>query len=122
MKFNEIDPPILVVGYGNELRGDDGAGPAAAEALREQLPRQLVEVLAVHQLLPELIERINRARLVVFIDADCDAPAGRVRREQLTERHAGSDVIGHQQSPESLLTMARELYGYAPSAILFRVG
>lgn len=122
MRSNEIDPPVLVVGYGNELRGDDGVGPAAAEALRDRLPRQIAEVLAVQQLLPELIERINRSRVVIFIDADANAPPGQIRQEKLTAHRASGEAIGHYQSPESLLAMACELYGHAPSAILFHVG
>ena len=39
----------LVVGYGNRLRGDDGAGPSVAEALLETVPPD-VHVLTVHQL------------------------------------------------------------------------
>jgi hypothetical protein len=34
---SKLNAPVLVIGYGNVLRGDDGAGPAAA-ALRDQLP------------------------------------------------------------------------------------
>ena len=122
MQSIEIDVPVLVIGYGNVLRGDDGIGPAAAEALREQLPEQKAEVLAVHQLLPELTERISRSRLAIFIDADWNTPAGQMHKKQLTANPDSAIAIGHHQSPENLLNMACELYGHAPPAILFQVG
>lgn len=65
--------PLLVIGYGNALRGDDGAGPCAA--LRVGARREggrwggALRTLAVHQLLPELVDDIAGAGRVVFIDA-----------------------------------------------------
>lgn len=122
MRSTEIDTPVLVIGYGNVLRGDDGAGPAAAQALREKLPPQTAEVLSVHQLLPELSERLSRSGLAIFIDADWSVPAGQVRQKALTAGIDGDKVIGHHQSPQNLLNMAGQLYGRAPPAILFNVG
>jgi hydrogenase maturation protease len=110
-----------VIGYGNVLRGDDGAGPAAAEALREELSEHSAEVLIVHQLVPELCDRISRSKLAIFIDADWQSPPGKVHRRNLTLKQE-TRVIGHHQSPENLLKMASELYGHAPPAVLFNVG
>jgi hydrogenase maturation protease len=122
MQSIETDPPVLVIGYGNVLRGDDGAGPAAAEALRDQLPERKVEVLAVHQLLPELVQRLSVSRLAIFIDADWKIPPGQVHKRTLAAHHSERETIGHHQSPENLLEMTSELYGHAPPAILFTVG
>jgi hydrogenase maturation protease len=122
MCLTETDPPVLVIGYGNALRGDDGAGPAAAEALRRRLPHQAAEVLAVHQLLPELSQRLSRSQLAIFIDADWNTPAGQVRKKVIAAQAGGASSVGHHQSPELLLTMAQSLYAHAPEAILFQVG
>jgi hydrogenase maturation protease len=118
----ESEGPVLVIGYGNILRGDDGAGPAAAEKLRERLPRQTAEVLAVHQLLPELVEPLRRSKLAIFIDADWNIPPGEVQKRDLRVKNEGPAAIGHHQSPENLLKMAKELYGHAPPAMLFHIG
>jgi hydrogenase maturation protease len=118
----ETDRPVLVIGYGNVLRGDDGAGPAAAEKLRDCLPGKTAEVLAVHQLLPELVEPLRRSQLAIFIDADWNIPPGHVEKRSLDIRSDGASAIGHHQSPENLLKMAQELYGHAPRALLFHVG
>jgi hydrogenase maturation protease len=121
MRSAAIESPVLVIGYGNELCGDDGAGPIAAEMLRDLLPDG-AEVLTFHQLLPELIMQLSKSKLAIFIDADCQTPAGQVRREYLSPDSDGEKAIGHHQSPEGLLNMARELCGHAPPAILFRIG
>ena len=71
---------LLVIGYGNTLRGDDGVGPKVAEAVEAlQLPG--VRTLVCQQLSPEHAEPISRARVVVFVDAAVDAP----REVQITE-------------------------------------
>jgi Ni,Fe-hydrogenase maturation factor len=44
-------PSIVVIGYGNPLRGDDAIGWKAAEALRDVYEDDMaVEVFASHQL------------------------------------------------------------------------
>ena len=60
--------PLLVIGIGNPLRGDDGVGPrlaAEAEALAPR-PRRGREpdlaVRAVQQLTPELAPEVAEAR------------------------------------------------------------
>jgi hydrogenase maturation protease len=126
MPSSETEAPVVVIGYGNELRGDDGAGPAAAEELRQRLGRGSAEVVTAHQLLPELAERISRAILVIFIDASTDAPAGGVRKKWLTAsaggRGGGGGAMGHHESPENLLEMALALYGHAPPGLLVSIG
>ena len=59
---------LLVIGYGNELRGDDGVGPRVARAVSDwRLPG--VTALAVHQLAPELAEPLSLSDAAVFVDA-----------------------------------------------------
>ena len=75
--------PFLVIGYGNELRGDDAAGPCVARGVADW-GRPEVDGLAVHQLTPELAPALAGAEVVVFVDACaddeerkvCAAPAG----------------------------------------------
>ena len=67
---------VLVIGYGNPLRGDDGIGRHAAELLAGDPPLDGAEVLTSHQLVPELAEDISRASLVVLIDASLQGEPG----------------------------------------------
>jgi len=122
MKSIATDAPVLVIGYGNVLRGDDGVGWAAARSLARRLPRRLASVLMVHQLLPELAEPISRATRAIFIDADERLEPGQVCRKIVQPLDRADRTIGHHQSPGGLLRLARDLYGHAPEALVFSIG
>ena len=49
---------VLVIGYGNSLRGDDGIGPAVAQAFADEDATECADVIVCHQLTPELAESI----------------------------------------------------------------
>lgn len=111
-------PPItLVIGYGNELRGDDAAGPRVArEVQRWGLPN--VRALALHQLTPELAPLLAEAGAAIFIDAytarstTSPVPIRVHRIGPYVERQLG----GHSGDPRALLALAETLYGRAPRA------
>jgi hydrogenase maturation protease len=108
---------VLIIGYGNPLRGDDGLGWHAAEALRSRLPE--AEILTVHQLTPELAEDASRAELVVFLDAGEGGTPGEWRETPVVEEPETTQAFTHHVTPASLLSAARQLYGRAPQACLF---
>jgi hydrogenase maturation protease len=109
---------VLVIGYGNTLRGDDGVGPAVAEAIAAlDLPG--VRTLACPLLTPELAEPISQARGVVFVDAAVDAPR-EVQRRPLAPADT-SQVMAHAASPATLLALARDVFGQAPQACLITI-
>jgi hydrogenase maturation protease len=113
-------PDTLVIGYGNALRGDDGAGYIAAELLRERIHNPAVEILSLQQLTPELMESIARARQVIFLDAAILGRAGRYQRVPLRPAPACSHFT-HHANPESLLAGAQALYGHTPEAVLYSI-
>jgi len=113
-------PHTLIVGYGNALRGDDGAGYIAAELLRERLRDPGIEVVSQHQLTPELMESISQVALVVFIDASISGPSGKVHRIPLRPAPACARFT-HHATPESLLAGAQALYGHTPEAVLYTI-
>ena len=110
----------LIVGYGNPLRGDDGAGYVAAEMLRERIHDPSIEILCEQQLLPELMEPISRAAGVIFIDASVSGRAGKFSRIPLRPAPACSRFT-HHATPESLLAGAQSLYGHTPEATLYTI-
>jgi hydrogenase maturation protease len=122
MRYDATNKPILVIGYGNILRCDDGVGWAAARRLTDQLPSDLASVLTAPQLLPELAETVSHAERVIFIDADAQLPAGEVRKLSLQPGPMSGRTIGHHQTPEGMLRLAEELYGHAPHAELYSIG
>lgn len=110
----------LVIGYGNPIRADDGFGPAVIEALEDgQLAG--VELLAVHQLTPELAPDIAQASRVIFVDATAQIPAGELRLQPLGPQ-AAPRSLSHNVPPEQLLELTAQLYGNCPPAHLLTVG
>ncbi len=100
---------VLVIGYGNTLRGDDGAGVRAAEHLGRLHPSWTV--LTMQELSPEVAEAVARAAAVLFIDASARA-TGLELSAVLPDGAPGA--WSHALSPASVLTLARTLYGRAP--------
>ncbi len=73
---------LLVIGYGNPLRGDDGVGPAVSGAIAV-LGLPGVRALSVHQLTPELAAEAAGARVAVFVDAAVDSTEVEMRRLEI---------------------------------------
>lgn len=115
-------PPVVILGYGNPLRADDGIGWAAAEVLEQRLDPDAVEVIASHLLTPELAARVAEAAVVIFIDAACDLPPGQVvcKPVQATQELPG--YMTHSLGPQSLLALASQWYRAQPLAHVFAVG
>ena len=111
---------VLIIGYGNPLRGDDGLGWHAVERLRSAVADPEIEILAVHQLTPELADPLSRARRAIFIDAAAGGEPGTIQRRPLTPS-SGGEAFTHHATPPALLAAAQSLYGHAPEAILFSV-
>ena len=108
---------VLILGYGNPLRGDDGLGWHAAEALRAALPD--AEIVTSHQLTPELAETASRAELVIFVDAGVGDCPGEWRAVPVASVPETTRAFSHHVTPASILEAARLLYGRAPEGVLF---
>ena len=106
-------PIILVIGYGNTLRSDDGAGPFVAEAV-EALGLPGVRTIISQQLSPEHAEPISRADAVVFVDAAVDG----TRDVQLRPLEPGesSQLMAHAADPRTMLALSRDVFGHSPRA------
>jgi hydrogenase maturation protease len=102
---------VLVIGYGNTLRQDDGVGPKTAEAIAAlNLPG--VAVVTCDLLTPEMAERISQAKTVFFIDASVEAPK-EVQVRKL-EPNPTCQVMAHAADPRTMLALARDVFGHAP--------
>jgi len=111
---------VLVVGYGNTLRSDDGVGPYAIRELQKLMSRENVEFLEVQQLQPEHAEVLSRKDLAIFIDAVMQVISGETHYEIIFPA-SKAPGMSHSTDPESLLFAAKELYGRAQKAILATV-
>ena len=128
-----IETELLVIGYGNTLRGDDGVGPRVAEAI-EKLNLPGVSTLVCQQLSPEYADPVSRAHTVVFVDAEIvqgskfkvqssgipDPEPATLSRELIRLRKLepgeSSQLMAHAADPRTMLALARDVFGHAPQA------
>lgn len=102
---------LLLIGYGNPGRGDDGLGPAFAQRiLARALPGLIVDI--DYQLTAEHALMISSAELVVFVDAARNAEAPFYFRP-LAVQDSGS-LGSHSVTPEAALSLASLLFGATP--------
>jgi hydrogenase maturation protease len=106
-----MNPQAIAIGYGNELRSDDGIGQKVAKVL--QLSQ--VKSIAVHQLTPELAEVLAHADLAIFIDACLISETSQVQIQSLSPTSCNI-ISGHTADPPSLLALTQALYNYSPPA------
>jgi hydrogenase maturation protease len=101
-------PRILVYGYGNPGRLDDGLGPALAEELAaEGIPGVTVD--SNYQLSVEDAAAAAAHDVAIFVDADVSGPEP-FRFERLEPRREMS-FSTHSVSPEAVLALAEDLLG-----------
>jgi hydrogenase maturation protease len=108
-----IEAELLVIGYGNSLRSDDGVGPRVAEAV-EALKLPGVRTLDCQLLSPEYADPIARARRVIFVDAAVDQMDG-VKFRKLAPGDT-SQLMAHAADPRTMLALARDVFGRTPEA------
>ena len=109
---------VLVIGYGNPARGDDGLGPALADRL-EQLALPGVTVDADYQLAIEHAALAAEHDIVVFADAAAGgdapftfaplAPAG------------GESFSTHAVTPGQVLELAASCFGATPAGYVLAI-
>ena len=112
---------VLIVGYGNPLRGDDALGWEIAGRLVTSIQGEPVEVLALNQLTPELSELISEVELVIFIDASHIGNPGSWTCESVEPNATSSQTLGHHLTPMSLLAYAQTIFKASPRALLVSV-
>jgi hydrogenase maturation protease len=105
---------FLFIGYGNDLRCDDGAGQHAARII-EKWGMAGMRVIATHQLLPELSEEIAWARCVIFADSYAANPGDGCRISTVVANKPIAGVT-HSVSPHALLWYAQDMYDRKPTA------
>lgn len=109
---------ILVLGYGNPGRLDDGLGPRLVEALAGRVPAD-VTLLADYSLQIEHAAALAEHDVVVFADAAVAGPAP-FRFERI-EARPGADFTTHSVAPEALLALAGEHFGKWPTGYVLAI-
>jgi len=106
---------ILVIGYGNPGRGDDGLAPSLAERL-ERLELPGVKVESDYQLTVEHAAMAAEADIVVFADAARDAES-LFYLKPVGSAH-GRGFSTHSLSPGEVLLLAQSCFKAEPQGYL----
>lgn len=109
---------VLVIGCGNDLRADDGAGREVARRIeQDDLPG--VGVISLPQLTPELALDIGRVERVVFVDASIETTELEVR--SVAPGRPSSSAMSHHGDPATLLALAAEVGDLPESAFVVSI-
>lgn len=129
LALQEVDySQFLIIGSGNELRGDDAAGRQVADAVADwRLPS--VKAISTPKLTTALVNDMAMAHYVIFVDALSDR--SQARTVQLCPIVLGSESSQklpketsgktHRDHPLALLSLTEVLYGRSPQAWWLRV-
>jgi hydrogenase maturation protease len=114
---------LLILAYGNPLRGDDGAAWHIAQALQDRPHDRAIAIVTVQQLTPELAEQISHAEAVIFVDASANTVPGLVALQRVQAAPSVPTTWTHVLDPQTLLALSRQLYGKTPArTFLLSVG
>lgn len=111
-------PHILVLGYGNPGRQDDGLGPAAALHLATLRWPHLV-AFDTYQLNIEDAMDVAAHEIVWFVDAAKTGAQPFAVRELAPA--STIEFTSHILSPEALLAITRDFYGKTPQAFMLAI-
>ena len=124
---------LLLIGYGNPDREDDGVawhilraltenlGLASPESYEDEFPEFRLIDFAFHlQLTPEMAEDISSYQYVCFIDAHTGNIPEPVRLIPVESEFQHSPFT-HHLTPQSVLSMCETIYGKKPDAALLSV-
>ncbi len=126
---------LLLVGYGNSSRRDDGVAEHILRRLLERLgldpegvmtdddieQREGFGAILVHQLAPELAELACRYDVIVFIDAHVAGVDWQPVEWQAIEPSVQGGMSGHHLKPGVILSLSETLYGRRPEAYMLSV-
>ncbi len=110
---------ILVIGYGNPGRLDDGLGPALAKAVAElELPG--VDTDSDYQLTVDDAADVADYDLVIFADADETGPEP-FWQKRLEQGSARPTFSTHHVNPAGVMALAKDLFDAEPECWLLGI-
>lgn len=112
------EPRILVLGYGNPGRQDDGLGPAVAAGI-DGLGWPNITAYDNYQLNIEDALEVAEHDVVWFVDAAKAGPSPYDVRD--LSAASSIEFTSHVVRPEAILAIARQYYGKSPQAFLLAI-
>ena len=111
--------PILLIGYGNTLRSDDGVGHFIADKLADKL-QDKIDIIKATQVTVEMVEDIKDRKFVIFVDAHVSDKEDWLRMEEVLPDFKFG-MTAHIFTPGALLALCEEIYNKYPKAYLFSI-
>ena len=115
---------IIVIGIGNEFRGDDAAGLLVVHRLKER-PLAGVEFGEQSGEATALMDAMNQAGMVILVDAvQSGAKAGQIHRYDASEQAMPAQFLRcstHNFSVHDAIEMARALGNLPPRLIVYGI-
>ncbi len=123
---------VLIAGFGNAFRRDDGVARVVVNALRARLDRppmgplddgfddlgHPVDTVLLHQLVPELAETLAEYNRVIFVDAHVGSAIPEPIHEEEIPSTFKTPFVSHQMHPSTVLSLTQQIYDRAPNARL----
>ena len=101
----------VIVGYGNELRGEDAFGIDVVEEL-EKYELKDTKFITTFQLTPEMVLELLEASEIIFIDACYSLNDQYSLACSIMEQNSSN--LTHQISPKIIISMLNNLYDKYP--------
>jgi hydrogenase maturation protease len=106
----------IIVGYGNELRGEDAFGGDVIKEL-EKKSLQESKLISTFLLTPELLLELFEADEIIFIDAAySEQNQYALASLLLTESESN---LSYNLTPQSLMQMLKSLYDLTPKYLVY---
>lgn len=112
--------PILIFGYGNPARGDDGLGPRFVELIQPMRERVQFDTITDYQLQVEHALDLVHRQQVIFVDASVSGAAPFEFTRVLPSRD--TSYTSHAMTPAALLAVYEQVCDQAlPEARLLSI-
>lgn len=124
----------LIIGYGNADRQDDGVGWHMIRKLAEkigcevpddpgapiEIDNEVVDLLYILQIYPELAETLSHYQRVCFVDAHTADIKEDICWSEISPAFERSPLT-HHMSPKTVLSISATIYGTTPDTILVSI-
>lgn len=110
---------VVVIGYGNLLRGDDGIGIIAVRQIREHLD---VDTYEYHQLNIEVLPILSEYENIIFIDCSTEIGHGEVVCQEIEPDNKITLTMTHHLTPQQILQLLESLYNKNPKGYICKIG
>ncbi len=106
----------VIVGYGNELRGEDAFGVDVIKEL-EKFHLKNTKLISAFQLTPEIVLELLEADEIIFIDACNNEKNHYALACSLSEQSRFN--LSHHISPKTIIAMLESLYEKHPNFFIY---